>query len=306
MEIKKTRLDNIGYVHPESMTIRDQEFCIGFNVINISKGECVNFGGDGISRYHIVLEGEVQGRYQDGRTVTIQTGETFGCEKEDLLEIKGDAKIFNMLMVGGIRGFIRTKILTQTEKLTVGEGVGESYMAILSPNGNFTLEYNKEKIYCEMGHAIVVQTDKKEFLHMNIIPEKANTEMVFSSGVQLLNCDFGKFIGTHFLERSAGYCKARLDIKPEHMNPIGTVHGGCLFTLADAVCGMAASSEGSVCTTVDSHIQFLNGAFWPKYLIAEAKPKKIGRKIRNFLVEITDDKGTLICTADFIFYSLQD
>ena len=158
MEIKKTRLDNIGNVHPESKTIRDQEFCIGFNVINISKGECVNFGGDGISRYHIVLEGEVQGRYQDGRTVTIQTGETFGCEKEDLLEIKGDAKIFNMLLVGGIRGYIRTKLLTQPEKLTVGEGVGESFMAILSPNGNFTLEYNKEKIYCEMGHAIVVQT----------------------------------------------------------------------------------------------------------------------------------------------------
>lgn len=307
MEITKIRLDNKGYSYPENTTPVDKEFRMGFNSIEICENQSVSFGGDAIARCHIVLDGEVSGKYQDGRTVNVKAGEVFSCELEDLLEIKGDAKVFNMLMGGSIRGFIRTKTLNKVEKLTAGEGVGESYLAILSRNANFTLEYNnEEKIYCETGNAIVIHSAQKEFLHMRIVPEMENIEMVLASGVQLLDCDFGRFIGTRFLERSEGFCKARLDIKPEHMNPIGTVHGGCLFTLADAVCGMAASSEGSICTTVDSHIQFLNAAFWPKYLIAVAKPKKIGRKIRNFLVEIRDDKDVLICTVDFVFYSLQD
>ena len=108
------------------------------------------------------------------------------------------------------------------------------------------------------------------------------------------------------MDRGGGAGKARLVIRPYHMNPIGTVHGGCLFTLAVAVCGIAASSMGGICTTVNSNIQFLNAAFGPKYLIAEAKPKKLGRKIRSFLIEIRDDRDVLICTVDMVFYSLQN
>ena len=86
---------------------------------------------------------------------------------------------------------------------------------------------------------------------------------------------------------------------------MGNMNTLAVATLADAACGIAASSLGGICTTVNSNIQFLNAAFWPKYLIAEAKPKKFGRKIRTFLVEIRDDRDTLICTVDMVFYSLQ-
>ena len=168
------------------------------------------------------------------------------------------------------------------------------------------LEWDGKKLECEPGSAIIVEVNKQEFLNLKLFPEKTGMSIACATRVLLKNHDFGKFIGVHFLERGEGTCKARLDIRPEHMNPIGTVHGGCLFTLADAVCGIAASSMGGICTTVNSNIQFLNAAFGPKYLIAEAKPKKLGRKIRSFLIEIRDDRDVLICTVDMVFYSLQN
>ena len=46
------------------------------------------------------------------------------------------------------------------------------------------------------------------------------------------------------MELDEGYCKGELEVTDQHMNPLGTVHGGCLYTLADTVAGFAAASCG--------------------------------------------------------------
>ena len=309
MEIEKILLgqssEKENYVYPENSMPGSEAFSICFNGEYLN-GEKKCLGGKGISGYHILTEGSLMCTYNDGRKIKVEAGDVFNCETEDLVELEGKAGIFNMIMGNGVRGFIRTFKLNGKKMMRVGEGVGESHIAFIGLNGTFTLEYEGKKFCCEKDSAIIIHAEKKEFGSVVLTADGEDISVAAASGVQLLKHDFGKFIGVRFLERSEGYCKARLDIQPDHMNPIGTVHGGCLFTLADAVCGMAASSIGGGSTTVDSHIQFLNASFRPKYLIAESFPKKIGRKIRSFCVEIKDDQDKLIATVDFIFYSLQD
>ncbi len=309
MRITKILMKNMGdsifYSHPENMTQEDENFRIGFSVNQLSEKEKLHFGSDHVSSYHILMDGQAESANGELGVRRIEAGQTFSCEEHEQMELSGEGHLFNMFMAGGVRGFIRSVTLEKEKKMRIGEAMGASALAFFGFDAGFCLEWGEEKYQCEQGSVVVVEIDKQEFSSLSFIPEKAGMSMICVTGVMLSNHDFGKFIGVHFLERGEGTCKARLDIRPEHTNPIGTVHGGCLFTLADAVCGIAASSMGSICTTVNSNIQFLNAAFWPKYLIAEARPKKLGRKIRTFLVEIWDDKDVLICTVDMVFYSLQ-
>lgn len=309
MKITKILLNDVGedlfFSHPENTMLEDKSFQVGFSVCSLEQNEKLCIGNDVVSSCHTLIHGQAEVVNGESKAKSFEAGEAFSCEEHEQIEVTGAGQVFNMFMAGGIRGFIRKVALKKEQKMRVGEPMGASVMVFLGLDAGFYLEWGAEKLQCEAGSAVVVQVDKQEFQSLTFIPKKAGMSMICANGVKLSNHDFGKFVGVHFLERREGTCKARLDIRPEHMNPIGTVHGGCLFTLADAVCGIAASSQGSICTTVSSNIQFLNAAFWPKYLIAEAKPKKLGRKIRTFLVEIWDDKDTLICTVDMIFYSLQ-
>ena len=52
---------------------------------------------------------------------------------------------------------------------------------------------------------------------------------------------FIELIGIKIIEADEGYCKAELKVNDRHLNPLGTVHGGCLYTLADTVAGFAAA-----------------------------------------------------------------
>ena len=309
VKITKILLNGVGealaFSYPENTVPGDEDFRIGFSLNQLAKNEKIYFGSDHVSSYHVLVEGRAEALNSELGRRAFEAGQTFSCEEEERVELTGEGRVFNMFMSGGVRGFIRKMSLETEKKMRAGEAMGACVLAFLGLDSGFSLACDGEKMECDVGSAIVIQADKQEFFNLTITPEKAEMSVACVTGVMLNRYDFGKYIGVHLLERSEGTCRARLDICPDHMNPIGTVHGGCLFTLADAACGIAASSLGGICTTVNSNIQFLNAAFWPKYLIAEAKPIKFGRKIRTFLVEIRDDRDTLICTVDMVFYSLQ-
>lgn len=309
MRIKKVLLEDSGKAlltsSPENTLPGDENFRVGFSASRLSEESVLNFGTSGISSCHVLMDGVGECTHDGQEKHKIAPAEVVNCEEGDHIGLTGNGIVFNMLMAGGVRGFIREQILTAELKLRVGESVGASVQAFFGYDSGFTVLYNGESLYCEKGSGIVLEMENHEFMTITLVPENDGMRLGSATGVMLKSHDFGKYIGVHFLERREGVCKARLDIRKEHMNPIGTVHGGCLFTLADAVCGMAASSLGGICTTVNSNIQFLNAAFYPAYLTAEAKPKKIGRKLRTFVVEIRDDKDVLISTVDMVFYCLQ-
>lgn len=286
---------------PEGDSVR-----IRYNIENIKDGDRIAFGGDGSYAYHVVMDGEVYYQIDQGEIRTAKAGESFYCESQDAMDVKGNGKIVSMLMDKGIRGTIRMVSVEKETIVKVGETIGECCVAFLGLDGEFSMICGEENVRCEKDSMIVVRMAKKEFSKVRLSPDNRKVCVAVMGGVKMFDADFGRQVGLYTIEQGYGHCKVRLDVQKEHMNPIGSVHGGCLFTMADEASGIAASTTGGVCTTVDSRIEFLTAAINVKYLTAEAKPKKIGKRIRNFNVEIRDDKDTLIASADFVFYNLQN
>lgn len=71
---------------------------------------------------------------------------------------------------------------------------------------------------------------------------------------------FGKLIGLRFDSIAEGVCHAHLEVRPEHFNPIGIMHGGVPFSLADTGMGAALYSvlgPDESCATIEIKINFL-------------------------------------------------
>lgn len=116
---------------------------------------------------------------------------------------------------------------------------------------------------------------------------------------------FARELGIRTVKICRGYARAELEIEERHMNFVHSVHGGCLFSLADTVGGAAASSSGYYSTTVDGDIHYLHAAAGNRKLIAEAREIKQGKRISVYAVEIRDDTDTLIATGTFSYYHLK-
>ena len=100
------------------------------------------------------------------------------------------------------------------------------------------------------------------------------------------------------LEVREGYSKARLEIKPEHLNAGARTQGGAIFTLADLALAAAANSHGTLAFSLSSSITFLRASGPGDTLYAEARERYIGRSTGCYQVDITNQNGDLIATFE--------
>lgn len=77
-----------------------------------------------------------------------------------------------------------------------------------------------------------------------------------------MNNPFAQLVGFTMRpgRRGSGSGTAALEMRPELLNPNGAIHGGALFSMADAVMGAAlytTLAPGEHCATVEIKIHFL-------------------------------------------------
>lgn len=101
------------------------------------------------------------------------------------------------------------------------------------------------------------------------------------------------------LEVREGYAKTKLVVQDKHLNANNVVMGGCIYTLADYTFGIASNCGPSSCVTLSSDITF-NSAATGKELYAETEVVKDGRKVCNFIVRVSDEKGRVIATSTML------
>lgn len=101
--------------------------------------------------------------------------------------------------------------------------------------------------------------------------------------------------------KSDGTATGVLTVTEASSNPHGTVHGGCLYTLADTVAGTAvAAACGRPCVTVNGTLEFLRPATGAK-VFCSASPKKLGRTLCVMQVELTGTNDKTVATGTFTF-----
>lgn len=122
----------------------------------------------------------------------------------------------------------------------------------------------------------------------------------------LSNSGFIKLLNIEILELNETCAKGRMPFDAKYCNPGGSMHGGCLYSLADTVAGTLAYYTGFDVTTVDGSMHFLEPALNTGYIYCTANIKKRGRHLVTCDVEITNDAGKLLDCGIYTFFRLSD
>lgn len=111
-------------------------------------------------------------------------------------------------------------------------------------------------------------------------------------------------MGIEIKDLELGWARAEMKYRDSHANPNGSVYGGLIFSLADAVAGTAACTHGNMVTTSTGNIYFLHPAYSPRKLIAEAQEMKAGRNLMTYDVKVKTETGKLIARATMEYFNL--
>ena len=108
--------------------------------------------------------------------------------------------------------------------------------------------------------------------------------------------------GIEILEAQDGYAKVGLAVHEGHMNAGNRVMGAVYYTMADFAFAVASNPDAGdapitfTLSSLSSQINFLTPAKG-KYLTAEARVVRKGRRTSFYAAEIRDELGTLIATV---------
>ena len=106
---------------------------------------------------------------------------------------------------------------------------------------------------------------------------------------------FALLAGVELMETKSSYAKARMEIKPMHLNGGGVCQGGAIFTLADLAFAAATNSHARLTLSITSNINFFKSES-KGYLYAEAREVFSHKRLASCEVNITNEAGDLIAT----------
>ena len=122
-------------------------------------------------------------------------------------------------------------------------------------------------------------------------PNRARLEAIFLSDAYVNGS------GAELLEWGGGHATFRLRPQSRHSNFVGTVHGGALFSLADAAIGVASNSWGRLSVLLTAEAQFLAAAPVGDALIARATERSRTRRTAALAIDVVSEAdGTLRST----------
>ncbi|MBI1724586.1 MAG: PaaI family thioesterase [Candidatus Tectomicrobia bacterium] len=104
---------------------------------------------------------------------------------------------------------------------------------------------------------------------------------------------FNGLVGLEFLDGGEGFCRLRLPVRPEILQPWGTVHGGAVATLLDVTGGVGAHlsyPRGSRLLTLEMKINFI-GTQGEGALLSEGALLHRGRRTTVWQMKAVDEAG---------------
>jgi acyl-CoA thioesterase len=108
-------------------------------------------------------------------------------------------------------------------------------------------------------------------------------------------------VGVKLLEVSPGHAKTRMQIRNAHLNGLGTVQGGAIYTLADLALAAACNSHGTVAVLINASMSYFK-AVSRGTLFAEAVEESLNPKLATYLVRVTNETNELIALLQATVY----
>lgn len=117
---------------------------------------------------------------------------------------------------------------------------------------------------------------------------------------------FAERLGITLLALRPGYSRMRLAFDSSLTNFQGIVHGGAIFSLADAAFAAASNSHGTPAVALAMSIQFLNAPRAGSGLVAEAREQRLGHRAGFYAMTVVDEAGTTIATCQGVVHRRSD
>ena len=99
--------------------------------------------------------------------------------------------------------------------------------------------------------------------------------------------------GMRVVEIRPGYARAEMTVEARHLNAVGILQGGALFTLADLAFAAASDSHGVLAVACQADVTFFK-AVESGRLAATAEEISRSRKLSTCLIRVTDEAGELV------------
>jgi len=104
---------------------------------------------------------------------------------------------------------------------------------------------------------------------------------------------FARNLGIEIHEAEGGRASGTMTIRPDHRNSAGTVHGGAVYALADAVFAAASNSHGLLAMAIEVSMSYMK-AIREGTLTAEAEEVTLNPKLATYLIPVRNEKSELI------------
>ncbi|HSO25040.1 MAG TPA: hotdog fold thioesterase [Methanobacteriaceae archaeon] len=119
------------------------------------------------------------------------------------------------------------------------------------------------------------------------------------------NDRFAEWTCIEILEIREGWSQVKMNITEDHLNGVGIVHGGAIFTLADMAFAAAANSHGNVSVAINASISYMK-AGKGEWLLAEAQEVSRNPRLSSYTVRVTDDEDDLVAIFQGMAYIKKD
>ena len=107
---------------------------------------------------------------------------------------------------------------------------------------------------------------------------------------------FAAFIGAEVIGGGDGVGRTCMKVGEQHLNGVGVIQGGALFTLADLAFAVACNSHGIKAVGLNASVNYLKPGLLGTTLNAEAREVSCGRRIGTYEVTVRDADGELVAT----------
>jgi len=112
---------------------------------------------------------------------------------------------------------------------------------------------------------------------------------------------YAKHSGIELVSVSPGHAVAQMPIHPHHLNAVGSVQGGAIFTLADFAFAAASNAHGKVAVAINVSITYMKAVNSGR-LRAEAREVSINPRLGSYTVNITDEHDALVAIFQGLVY----
>ena len=94
-----------------------------------------------------------------------------------------------------------------------------------------------------------------------------------------------------------GYARAAMTVGPQHLNAVGTAHGGATMALLDVVHAAVSNSHGTLAVAQDVHTEFLSAGRAGDRLVAVGVELHRTGRTAVYRIDVTAGDGRRVATA---------